>query len=251
VGLGRPRARPDREDGGLPGPSASSSRTLLKHALAADRTEKPLSDRKRNAFSALLFRLLSPQERHAGLLPRWHVSFNITALRLLSFALDHHWAHLEADAGSAAVDGSSRSGRPADDDEVTIPLVASREGASDDLSPPSRSSVGPPVSDAGPSTQQQQQQQQQRQAAATAAAMPPPSARVRSPRPLAEYTSVTGCLAHALYTPLYVAGPIVSFNDFAAQVREDPPPLLLSISLLRCASCVLPPHLPPVPQPFL
>lgn len=33
-----------------------------------------------------------PQEKHSGLLPRWHINFNITALRLLSFSLDAHWA---------------------------------------------------------------------------------------------------------------------------------------------------------------
>jgi hypothetical protein len=26
-----------------------------------------------------------------GLLPRWHINFNITMLRIVSFALDYHW----------------------------------------------------------------------------------------------------------------------------------------------------------------
>lgn len=26
-----------------------------------------------------------------GLLPRWHINFNITMLRIVSFALDDHW----------------------------------------------------------------------------------------------------------------------------------------------------------------
>jgi hypothetical protein len=33
------------------------------------------------------------QDRMEGLLPRWHINFNITMLRIVSFALDHHWRH--------------------------------------------------------------------------------------------------------------------------------------------------------------
>lgn len=33
------------------------------------------------------------QDRWDGLLPRWHVNFNITMLRIVSFVLDHHWRH--------------------------------------------------------------------------------------------------------------------------------------------------------------
>jgi len=32
------------------------------------------------------------QDSWRGVYPRWHVSFNITMLRLVSFGIDHHWA---------------------------------------------------------------------------------------------------------------------------------------------------------------
>ena len=32
------------------------------------------------------------QDSWHGVYPRWHVSFNITMLRLVSFGIDHHWA---------------------------------------------------------------------------------------------------------------------------------------------------------------
>lgn len=35
-----------------------------------------------------------------GAIPRWHISFNITALRLISFGIDHHWAVVEASSSS-------------------------------------------------------------------------------------------------------------------------------------------------------
>lgn len=50
-----------------------------------------------------------------------------------------------------------------------------------------------------------------------------PKQRARLARPAAEYDSLAGFLAYAVYAPLYVAGPVVTFNDFAAQVR--PPSL--------------------------
>lgn len=37
-----------------------------------------------------------------GLLPRWQINFNITMLRLVSFAMDYHWARAEANAGGQA-----------------------------------------------------------------------------------------------------------------------------------------------------
>jgi D-alanyl-lipoteichoic acid acyltransferase DltB (MBOAT superfamily) len=43
---------------------------------------------------------------------------------------------------------------------------------------------------------------------------------VVTPRSEAEYDSLPLYLAYALYTPLYVAGPIMSFNSFASQVRH-------------------------------
>ncbi|WFD36705.1 glycerol transporter [Malassezia cuniculi] len=47
------------------------------------------------------------------------------------------------------------------------------------------------------------------------------TARERSstPRPLSEY-SLTNALVYALYPPLFVAGPIVTFNDFSAQLER-------------------------------
>lgn len=36
-------------------------------------------------------KLADDQDAMGGLLPRWHVGFNITMLRMVSFGLDHHW----------------------------------------------------------------------------------------------------------------------------------------------------------------
>ena len=42
--------------------------------------------------------------------------------------------------------------------------------------------------------------------------------RARQPLPLHLYTGLLAYLAYALYPPLYVAGPILSFNSFTSQL---------------------------------
>ena len=33
------------------------------------------------------------QDAYSGIYPRWHIGFNITMLRLISFNMDYYWAH--------------------------------------------------------------------------------------------------------------------------------------------------------------
>ncbi|PWZ03859.1 MBOAT-domain-containing protein [Testicularia cyperi] len=94
-----------------------------------------------------------------GLLPRWQINFNITMLRLVSFAFDYHWAKGEAQDGSHP----GRGRAAAEDREATY------------------------------------------------------QERTRTSRHLDEY-SFLNYILYALYPPLFIAGPIVTFNDFAAQL---------------------------------
>ncbi|EIN03983.1 MBOAT-domain-containing protein [Punctularia strigosozonata HHB-11173 SS5] len=91
-----------------------------------------------------------------GIYPRWHLSFNITMLRLVSFNMDHHWAHRRFGPRdvSAVLDEKERS---------------------------------------------------------------------RTPHSLETY-SFDNYIAYVLYPPLYIAGPIMTFNDFMWQIRR---PVLL------------------------
>lgn len=119
------------------------------------------------------------------MLPRWHVNFNITMLRLISFGMDYHWASL-----------SQRN-------------------------------------DAGPSHRLSMQ---------SATPTPPTSykERVKTSLPLSAY-SLTNFFAYAIYPPLYIAGPIMSFNDFTWQIRYPTPPTqraLISYSI-RFLACLL------------
>jgi len=87
-----------------------------------------------------------------GFYPRWHIGFNITMLRLVSFNMDYYWACSQAAAPDA----------------------------------------GPPANE---------------------------KARVTITHSLDLY-SYTNYVTYALYPPLYIAGPIMTFNDFMWQLRQ-------------------------------
>ncbi|KAK0534500.1 glycerol transporter [Tilletia horrida] len=106
---------------------------------------------------------------HTGLLPRWFINYNISMLRLVSFALDCHWAQ----GGSI---GSSGAG--------------GHQGVSAD----------------GPVTPSQSHRSRTTQSASRE-----------------EYSSFLLYMTYVAYPPLFIAGPIMTFNDFAAQLRQPLP----------------------------
>ncbi|KAL4066713.1 MBOAT, membrane-bound O-acyltransferase family-domain-containing protein [Scleroderma yunnanense] len=95
---------------------------------------------------------LTPLDAFEGLYPRWHISFNITMLRLVSFNMDYYWAC---------------------------------------------NSHGP--MDPGP--------------------RPSDKERAITPHPLELYT-YANYVAYTLFPPLYIAGPILTFNNFLWQLRR-------------------------------
>ncbi|WVO15491.1 hypothetical protein L204_103149 [Cryptococcus depauperatus] len=91
-------------------------------------------------------------DKYSGLLPRWHIGFNITMLRQVSFGLDYVW----------------------------------RENTNSNESPVDHRN------------------------------------RVRMSLPEEEYSFIN-YIAYCLYPPLYIAGPIMTFNDFIWQIRNPIP----------------------------
>ncbi|KAI6039919.1 MBOAT, membrane-bound O-acyltransferase family-domain-containing protein [Pisolithus marmoratus] len=108
-----------------------------------------------------------------GLYPRWHINFNITMLRLVSFNMDYYWA--------------CKSGSLEDRDVRT--------------------------------TQKE---------------------RANTPHPLEFYT-YANYLAYTLFPPLYIAGPILTYNDFLWQLRRPQEISLLSVMryFIRFLICLL------------
>ncbi|KAF8588242.1 MBOAT-domain-containing protein [Ramaria rubella] len=93
-----------------------------------------------------------------GFYPRWHVTFNITMLRLVSFNMDYYWT-------------SHNYHRPTED--PATPLTTKQ--------------------------------------------------RPRTSHALETY-NVANYIAYVLYPPLYIAGPILTFNDFFWQLHQPPSP---------------------------
>lgn len=101
------------------------------------------------------------QDNYSGILPRWHVTFNFTMLRLISFGCDYHWAM----RGYGAIEDARAQSEAVQDARV----------------------------------------------------------RVRGHRDRAELT-LGNYLLYIFYPPLFIAGPILTFNDFTAQLQR---PLLI------------------------
>ncbi|OAV85302.1 hypothetical protein PTTG_12787, partial [Puccinia triticina 1-1 BBBD Race 1] len=91
-----------------------------------------------------------------GLIPRWQIGFNISSLRLISYALDYQWA---AQEGFAAA-----------------------------------------PTDAEPEAEKE---------------------RVRAARSAAEY-DFQQYFNYVCYPPLYIAGPILTFNNYVSQMKQRP-----------------------------
>ncbi|KAE8222870.1 hypothetical protein CF319_g3996 [Tilletia indica] len=105
-------------------------------------------------------------DAYTGLLPRWFINYNISMLRLVSFAVDCHWAQVDNESGHrpAVSNGSSAA--------VQTHRARTTANASKD-----------------------------------------------------EHRSFLLYMTYVAYPPLFIAGPIMTFNDFAAQLRQ---PLAIS-----------------------
>ncbi|TVY38080.1 Glycerol uptake protein [Lachnellula subtilissima] len=99
-------------------------------------------------------------DSHGGILPRWHVLFNLTVLRLISYDLDYYWS-LDARGGS---------------------LIEKKQLDPANLSERDRVSI---------------------------------------PAPTKEF-NFRNYVAYTIYAPLYLTGPILTFNDYISQLKYPP-----------------------------
>ncbi|KAK4049211.1 glycerol transporter [Microbotryomycetes sp. JL221] len=122
-------------------------------------------------------------EKYHGILPRWHINWNITMLRLISFNLDYYWATTSHPPPPPPLDGHLT-----EKSEKTSAFGAS-------------STANNTTTRSSPSS---------------------------TSHPLQMY-SFSMYLTYALYPPLYLAGPIITFNSFVSQLVSPP---LISRKLL-------------------
>ncbi|CAI6004377.1 unnamed protein product [Closterium sp. NIES-64] len=131
-------------------------------------------------------------DAHRGVF-RWEICYNLLLLRMISFGLDYYWAARDAAAGTAAAGAATGvKGEPLLGSKLTGVVSASSVGSS--FLEAHRAKC---------------LQCRQGQACYTA--------RQGESLPLSAY-SLPAYLAYLLFAPLYISGPIASFNAFTSQL---------------------------------
>ncbi|GJP43643.1 hypothetical protein CLOM_g3083 [Closterium sp. NIES-68] len=138
-------------------------------------------------------------DAHRGVF-RWEICYNLLLLRMISFGLDYYWAARDAAAAAAAQGGLVRSPRGGAAAEAE-PLLGSRGTGA--LTP---SSTGSSFLEAHRARCLQCRQGQECYTARQGVSLP-----------LSVY-SLPNYLAYLLFAPLYISGPIASFNAFTSQL---------------------------------
>ncbi|GIL45301.1 hypothetical protein Vafri_2572 [Volvox africanus] len=165
---------------------------------------------------------LAPLDHHRGLL-RWHIHYNLMVLRFISFASDLHWSR-----------GGKRTKRNSGDSSGPFAAAGTRAGIE-----------GATGAELGALCSPEEKQQRRLSGKATEGPYEPHLASrsggggggggaaagdrggssfvdyelralTNTPLPL-PYYSLLPFLEYVLYPPLYIAGPIITFNSFAAQ----------------------------------
>jgi D-alanyl-lipoteichoic acid acyltransferase DltB (MBOAT superfamily) len=140
-----------------------------------------------------------------GILNRWHISFNITILRLISYNMDHHWAAVRAKGGYDLGASVAELGH-------LTPRNSLGSIESVDFEPSVEDVIhGDRLVDS------QEQLMEQPKRMRMSPEILSEKDRVDLPAEMRDY-SLLNYMAYVLYTPLYLAGPIITFNDFIHQV---------------------------------
>lgn len=168
-----------------------------------------LNDNYRQIKFGQIISQLAFMDSYRGLIARWDVFYNFTLLRILSFNIDYLKRFTIIEKSNNEIPLT----------QVETPLKA--KTSEEDLSYPSEGKQNEiPVPASSHLTERQ---------------------RLDAPLPLTDY-SFKNYLAYILYTPLYIVGPIITFNDFIYQSRHTLPSITLKRNLvygLRLIFCFL------------
>lgn len=145
-----------------------------------------------------------------GVLPRWWVHFNLVVLRMISFGVDLHRrrAGLEHARERRAPEPEKGAAVEKGTDDESVSKTKTTEPEPERASGSNEGRSAPPTHH-------------------THRGAPPGSSAhyaslVHAPTREVEY-SLSEYVAYVFYPPLYVAGPISSFNAFASQLRRPTP----------------------------
>lgn len=160
------------------------------------------NDHFRNVRYGEIAGFLSFMDSFRGLIPRWDVFFNFTLLRILSFNIDYLRRLSSLKESINSIPLSTVSKAKSSDEQSSSPLLNESESITPDL-----------------------------------------TERERLDAPLAiETYSFKNYLAYLFYTPLYIVGPILTFNDFIYQSYNKLPSITFKRTMaygLRLIFCFL------------
>lgn len=125
-------------------------------------------------------------DSYGGLMPRWEVLFKVTVLRMISFNFDHYWSL-----------DRSRAGSPLEVCDAIVP-----RGIRMDFRSMFTDSIKKKQLDPAALSERE---------------------RVSMPASPAAFSSFRTYVAYILYPPLYIAGPIMTFNDYISQCAYRSP----------------------------
>jgi hypothetical protein len=163
---------------------------------------------------------------------RWEICLNLSLLRLLSFGLDLHWRGQQAQPAQQAQQGSAAAQQPQqgrlghlglrEDQAVHTAQHAQQQAQHDQQEQYAQQGQQPQGAPGACSKAQHAQQAQHAGRQARWRTPQEAAARQRQVTPLPsldDYGLVT-FLAYVFYPPLYLAGPIMTYQDFAWQLKQ-------------------------------
>lgn len=174
-----------------------------------------INDKYRLVRFGQLWSPLSFMDSFTGLVARWDVFFNFTLLKMLSFNLDYIKRMNDISEGVASVALQSHKAKLSDETEE-IPL--------NDKSLEDKESINAETTAEAQMIDEMLVNDRR---------------RMDAPFPISDY-SFSNYLAYCFYTPLFIAGPIITFNDYLFQSRHTLPSVtwkrtaLYGIRLLGC-----------------
>ena len=143
----------------------------------------------------VLIRLGAWMDSYAGIMSRWEILFNITILRLISFNLDRYWSY---DRGSSSpIEVISHPPQTCRLRQLRNEVYCADTPKKKQLDPANLSERD----------------------------------RITIPAPISDFT-FRNYIAYSIYAPLYLTGPILTFNDYISQLRYKPASIDKSRTLL-------------------
>ncbi|CCD25548.1 putative O-acyltransferase NDAI_0F02300 [Naumovozyma dairenensis CBS 421] len=166
-----------------------------------------INDKYRTYAFGNILSILSPLDNgYKGIIPRWDVFFNFTLLRMISYNMDF----LERWTKQLSISPASSSSSMADPQDSSEPMF--RKSSS--------RSILEPIEESG-----KYQILNER-------------ARLTAPHHLQDY-NIFNYIAYITYTPLFIAGPIITFNDYIYQTQHTLPSINRNRIIIYTARFVL------------